>query len=257
MIHDLNHIDCTGNSSIFKRLYYAIVVKRACQFAYKILTVSEFSKKRIVDWAGVSAEKVVNVGNGVSDNFFEACKEYRLGYPYLLCVSNRKPHKNEYRIIRAFAHARIDPLIQLLFTGDSTPEIAELAKALNISSRIKFFGQVPEKDLPGLYRGALSLVFPSLYEGFGLPVIEAMACGTPVLTSSTTSLSEVAGEAALLVDPSSTHEISNGIERIVKEGELRKKLRLKGFQRVKLFDWDVVKNRVQNVLDECIMEMNT
>ncbi|WP_287373940.1 glycosyltransferase family 1 protein [Prosthecochloris sp.] len=257
MIHDLNHIDYVENSSISKRLYYAIVIKRACHFAYKILTVSEFSKKRIIDWAGVPAEKVVNVSNGVSEHFLNPPEEYTSDFQYLLCVSNRKSHKNERRIIQAFAQARIDPLIKLLFTGDSTRELVELAKELKVFSRITFLGQVLEKDLPGLYQGALSLVFPSLYEGFGLPVVEAMACGTPVLTSSTTSLPEVAGDAAILVDPTSVLEISDGIERIVKEDVLRKRLIVKGWQRAKLFDWSRVKSRVQNVLEECMVDMKT
>ena len=246
-LHDLNHIDFPGNSSTFKKLYYSIILKRACKFAYRVLTVSDFSRSRILAWGELAPEKVINVGNGVNSRFSGECRPFDPGYPYMLCVSNRKPHKNEKRIIEALAEAHIDNRIRLLFTGSEDDELVRLADKLNVLPRIEFLGRVSEENLPSYYRGALALVFPSLYEGFGLPVIEAMACGTPVLTSSTTSLPEVAGGAALLVNPLSVPEIACGIKHIVRDEVAREQLRTRGFENVKKYDWKLVAQRINNV----------
>ncbi|WP_280571300.1 glycosyltransferase family 1 protein, partial [Chromohalobacter sp. 296-RDG] len=112
-----------------------------------------------------------------------------------------------------------------------------------------FMGDVDERALPSLYKGARGLLFPSLYEGFGLPVLEAMACGTPVLTSNVTSLPEVAGDAALLVDPARIEEIASGIEQLENDKQLRAELIAKGLERVKGFTWDITARKVQEVLD--------
>ncbi|EBS4609317.1 glycosyltransferase family 1 protein, partial [Salmonella enterica subsp. enterica serovar Altona] len=207
-IHDLNHLDLNDNSSLFKRLFYNFIIKRGCRKAYKIFTVSNFSKERIVAWSGVNPNKIVTVYNGVSSLFNADVKPLNLGYKYLLCVGNRKTHKNEKCVISAFAKADIDPAIKLVFTGNPCNDLEKLIIQHGLSERVKFFGFVSEKDLPSLYKGSLGLVFPSLYEGFGLPVVESMACGIPVLTSLTSSLPEVAGDAAILVDPLSEDAIT-------------------------------------------------
>ncbi|HOO40830.1 MAG TPA: glycosyltransferase family 1 protein, partial [Syntrophales bacterium] len=144
--------------------------------------------------------------------------------------------------------------IRLIFTGNPNEKLMSLARNLDVEKRVEFMGRVPEGDLPGLYRGALALIFPSLYEGFGLPVVEAMACGTPVLTSNTTSLPEVAGDAALLVDPTSVEQIKGGIERLCSDPELRRMLSEKGLQRVKLFKWENVADKVKTVLQKMELE---
>ncbi len=194
------------------------------------------------------AEKVINVGNGVDDAYSPNAEAYSPGYPYLLCVSNRKAHKNEPMLIRAFAQAQIDSNIRLLFTGKATEELDELISSLGLESRVSFYGFVEEEQLPSLYKGALALVFPSLYEGFGLPVIESMACGTPVITSNCTSLPEVAGDAALLVDPSSPASISSAIEKLVSDIDLQESLTQRGLDQAKKFTWDLTAQRVESVL---------
>jgi len=112
-IHDLNHIDRHENSSSLKRIYYKTVLRHLCRNARAILTVSEFSKERVVDWSGVSACKVFNVGNGVSEVFTPAGKKYNPGYEYILCVSNRKGHKNEMGVLRSFAKAKLPSQVHL------------------------------------------------------------------------------------------------------------------------------------------------
>lgn len=249
-VHDLNHIDRPENSSPLKRLYYSLVMRPALRRAFRVLTVSEFSKRRIVEWARVAAERVVVVGNGVDASFSPDGARYAPGYRYLLCVGNRKSHKNELRALEAFAQAEIDRDIRLLFTGEASPELAERVRGLGLAGRVEFSGRVPQADVPALYRGALALVFPSLYEGFGLPVIEAMACGTPVLTSNTTALPETAGDAALLVDPLSVPAIAEGIERLCNDAELAARLRHRGLERAENYNWKDVCRRVRAVINE-------
>jgi len=249
-ILDLNHIDRPENSSFLKRMYYHYVMRRAAHNAFKVLTISEFSRQRIIDWAGIDPFRVVNVGCGVDSQYTPNGTSFAADFPYLLCVSNRKAHKNEPRVIAAFAKANISTDIRLLFTGNISDHMYLLCQQLGVEKRVVFLGRFPEQDLPGLYRGALALLFPSLYEGFGLPVVEAMACGTPVLTSNVTSLPEVAGDAAILVDPISIDEITRAIEKLCNDRELRKVLASKGLIQAAKFSWDDVAARVKVVLDE-------
>lgn len=248
-IHDLNHVDRPENSSWLKKLFYRYIIWGGCQRASLVFTVSEFSKQRIVAWAGISPDKVVNVGNGVDESFHIDVPPWLPGFPYVLCVSNRKLHKNERRLVLAFASAKIDPSIRLVFTGDATAELLALCGDLGIVERVHFAGRVSEAALPQLYRGAICLAFPSLYEGFGLPVIEAMACGTPVITSNTTSLPEVAGGAALLVDPESVTEIQKAIERLAKDQSLRQTLRQSGLEQAQRFSWNETARKAGEALE--------
>jgi glycosyltransferase involved in cell wall biosynthesis len=253
-IHDLNHLDREENSSFFKKAFYNLIIKIGCFKSNRILTVSEYSKNRIIEWSGVPENKVINVGNGVDKTFNIEVKPFNLGYAYLLCVSNRKLHKNEPALIKAFAKSNIDSKIKLLFTGNSTDELVTLINELNLAERIVFQGFVDDNDLPSLYRGALGLLFPSLYEGFGLPILEAMACGIPVLTSNVTSLPEVAGDAALLIDPYSLDDMADGINQLVTDLDLRNLLIERGLTRVNMFTWEKVAERVQQVLEQVANE---
>ncbi len=247
-LHDLNHIDRPENSSPLKRLYYATILKRACHHAISILTVSDFSRERIIEWSGTHPEKVVNVGCGVDPEYHPGVDPYGLPFPYLLCVSNRKPHKNEFRVVEAFARAALTFDTRLVFTGKPTVELANCIERHHVESRVHFVGMVPDAQLPSLYSSSEGLIFVSLYEGFGLPVLEAMACGTPVVTSNTSALPEVAGDAAVLVDPTSVEQIIEAIERIVSDNSLRQRLRDKGLARAATFSWVRTTARVQTLL---------
>lgn len=246
-VHDLNHIDILGNSSHLKRLYYNWVLKRTCRKAKSIITVSEFTKRRIVEWSGRDADDIIVVNNGVSEAFNVNAIPYNNEKPYILMVGNRKPHKNEINGVKAFLHADIDKSIQLLLTGESTEALSEIIIKNNASERIKFVGKVSEETLASLYKGATFLFFPSLYEGFGLPIIESMACGTPVLTSNVTSLPEVAGDAAFYIDPNSLDSMKSGIEVLLHNKKLQNDLTEKGFLRVKNYSWDVAINKINEI----------
>ena len=251
-IHDLTYIKCPEASTPQFRLYFATVMKRACHRAVRILTVSEFTRKQIIDWSGVAPEKVVSVGNGVDPLYEPSGDSYGLPFPYLLSVSSRRPHKNELRIVEAFGQANLDSQTRLVFTGEPTPALSGWIERNRLCSRVEFVGIVPEARMPSLYRGARALVFPSLYEGFGLPIVEAMACGTPVVTSNVTAMPEVAGDAALLVDPRSPEQISRAIEQIENDASLRQELRQKGLMRVFSFSWKTTCAGVRQILSQAM-----
>ena len=252
-IHDLTHIYCPESSRPQIQLYYSTVMKRACRRAARVLTISDFTRNQIIAWSGVSPETVVSVAIGVDLAFRPEGESYELPFPFLLAVSNRKPHKNEFRIVQAFAKANLDSHIHLVFTGKPTSELARWIEAQGVRPRVEFVGMVPEHRLPSLYRRATALIFPSLYEGFGLPIVEAMACGTPVLTSNITAMPETAGDAALFVDQRSVEQIANGMEQIVKDNFLRQRMREQGLARAARFSWSESCSQVRRLLAESMI----
>lgn len=250
-IHDLIHLHVPEELSRLKAAYYRFVVRPAARRAFRVLTVSEYSKTQIVRWAGVKPDQVVVVGNGVDLAFSPDGPAYDPGYPYILYVGNRKPHKNLPRLLEAFAQVAAEqPELHLLLSGAPDDETRHQALRLGIYHRVVFAGHIPEAQLPALYRGAALLTLPSLYEGFGLPPLEAMACGTPVVVSDTTSLPEVVGEAGVLVDPQSVPSIADGLRRALTDSDLRERLRAAGLERARQFSWDRVAERVRRVLAE-------
>jgi glycosyltransferase involved in cell wall biosynthesis len=174
-------------------------------------------------------------------------EKFSPGYPYLLYVGNKRQHKNLKRLIMAFSKADVPDDLKLVFTGEATKELLELADNLEVSNRLEFVGFVEESDLPSLYRGAVALILVSLYEGFGIPIVESMACGTPVITSNVSAMPEVAGGAGYLVDPESIDEICCGIEQVVGSYSLRERLILKGLKRSQDFSWDVSASNIWNI----------
>ena len=252
-VHDLNHVDCEGNSSVLKKLYYRFILKRVCHRARAIFTVSEFSKSRIVEWMGVQEQKVFNVGNGVSEIFSGDVRPHDPGYAYIFCVSNRRPHKNEEGVVQGFAAAALPATVKLVFTGKPTPAIEQVCREVGVQDRVVFAGRLTEEQLAEHYRGALMLLFPSFYEGFGLPIIEAFASGTPVITSNVTSMPEIAADAALLVDPQKPQEIAQAIERLHGDAGLRQTLVVRGYERQKAYTWNAVAQRVEQAMRQVSM----
>ena len=160
--------------------------------------------------------------------------------PYFICVGRRRPHKNTHRIIEAFASFSTHTNHHLVFVGaEDKYDVRYLALAirLGIQQRVHFVGKVSQQALSEYYSSAVGLIFPSLYEGFGLPILEAMICGCPVITSSVASMPEVAGQAALYVDPSDVNSISSAMTFLADSEDVRKNLISKGYDQVKLFSW--------------------
>lgn len=253
-IHDLIHLRFPEETNALKRAYYRFVVRPAAVRAYRVLTVSEFSRREILEWARLPEEKVVVVGNGVGPEFSPQGKRHEPGYPYVFYVGNTKPHKNFHRLLEAFARSELLGEVRLVCTGTPSQRVLGLIQELGLEQHVVFAGTIPDEELPAYYRGALALVFPSLYEGFGLPALEAMACGTPVVTSSVTSLPEVVGDAAVLVDPYDVESIAWGVRRVVEDSSLRKELRRKGLKRAKQFSWDKTAELTWQVLQEAAQE---
>jgi glycosyltransferase involved in cell wall biosynthesis len=175
---------------------------------------------------------------------------------YLLYVGTVQPRKNLERLIDAFALVADRPElagVQLVIAGGRgwlSEGVERRAAERGLAGRVRLSGYLPDADLPALLSGALAFVFPSLYEGFGMPVLEAMACGAPVLTSTTSSLPEVADDAALLVDPSDTAAIAAGIARLAADGGLRADLYARGLARAAAFTWDRCARETLAVLRE-------
>lgn len=249
-IHDLNHLDRKENSSVAKKVFYNTIIKKGCKTSSFIFTVSDFSRNRIIEWSGVDENKVINVGNGVSHEFTPDGEKMDLGYEYFLCVSNRKSHKNEFGVLKAFSDANIDNQIKLVFTGKPNNEIQSFISALDIQERVVFTGFIDSRELPKLYRSAKALIFPSFYEGFGLPVIEAQASGVPVITSNNSSLGEISGGAAFLVEPTEINDIVKAIELVCYSAELVKVNTKNGLINAKKYSWEKTANIVDRYLKQ-------
>ncbi|MEF3108402.1 glycosyltransferase family 1 protein [Raoultella sp. WB_B2P2-3] len=249
-IHDLNHIDIPYNSSFLKRVYYKLILKRACKKALCILTVSEFSKKRICEWSGRSEEDVFVVGNGVSKEFFT--NEATLKKEQILIVGNRKKHKNELNALKAFDNSNIPSSVKLVFTGKISPELDGYINQNGLRDRVSFLGTVSNAKLSELYRESFFLLFPSLYEGFGLPIVESMACGTPTIISNSTSLPEVAGGAAIMVNPDDVEDIKNNIEKLYYDLELQQELVGKGFCNIQRYTWEMTRAKIEQIMSRYI-----
>jgi glycosyltransferase involved in cell wall biosynthesis len=248
-LYDLILLHFPSEANPLMQPYFRYILRPAAKRAAYILTCSEFSKQEIIAWAGIAPEKVVVVGCGVDDSFTPEGDPMELGFPYLIYVGNHRPHKNLLRLLAAFQQAQRLPMdLKLLLSGTPTPDILEEIRRLGLVDRVQFTGFIQDQDLPAYYRGAVALMFPSLYEGFGLPPIEAMACGIPVLTANVTSLPEVVGDAALFVNPYDVAEIAAGIERIVNDGALRSDLITRGFHQAQKYRWSDTIEKTYEVL---------
>lgn len=226
--------------------------RRTAWRARKIITVSEFSAREIRDLYGVPPERIAVIYNGVSEDFrpvhdADAMQQLRerLGLPgggFLLFIGGANPRKN-HRVFLEAAAQRLDRLggRTLVLVGDAMHRFGdyrETARSLGIEKQVLCTGRLSMPDVRLLYSHADLFVFPSLYEGFGMPVLEAMACGAPTITSRTTALPEVGGDAAILVDPENAEELGEAIVRVLEDDGLRRTLTAKGFSRVKDFSWD-------------------
>ena len=229
--------------------------------------MSEQSKRDILKFFDVPPEKIVVTPNAIDDRFSVPPSEehvvntrerYQLSHSYLLYVGNIKPHKNLERLIEAFHLVRQQGRseLELIIIGDEISKLQSLRRAVHkydIHRYVRFLGYVPDKTLAVLYRLASVFVFPSLYEGFGLPPLEAMASGTPVVTSNVSSLPEVVGDAAVLVDPYSAEAIADGIMTVLRSTHLREDLRERGLERVKEYSWARSVQRVREIYGEVLV----
>jgi glycosyltransferase involved in cell wall biosynthesis len=266
-IHDCIHLRFPENLPSRAAWVYAhTMIRIAARKAGRIITVSETSKRDVVHYTGVRPEKVVVIPNGLGARFTTAPDDdaldrvrqrFDLSHPFVLYVGNIKPHKNLERLIEAFALARVggpDDL-RLVVIGDEISKYPGLRQSVHrhrLDKYVRFFGFQPAATLVAFYRLARAFVFPSLYEGFGLPPLEAMANLTPVVTSNLSSMPEVVGDAAVLVDPYDSQSIADGIRRVVTDEGLRQQLIARGRLRVQQFSWRKAAARTLDVYREAI-----
>ena len=264
-IHDCIHLmfpEYLPNRAAYA--YAQASIWAATHKASRILTVSESSKRDILRFFDVPADRITVIYNAIDDRFREQPPEsevvrvrerYQLHGSFVLYAGNVKPHKNLERLIEAFDLVRQSGLddLKLVVIGDQVSKYAELRRAVhrhNLHKYVRFLGYMPDETLAILYRLTSVFVFPSLYEGFGLPPLEAMASGAPVVTSNVSSLPEVAGDAAMLVDPYEPKSIADGIRRVLTEPELRDELRARGLRRAAEFSWEQSTRRVRQIYGE-------
>lgn len=245
-VHDLIHLDIAAERSSVKEQYYENIVKPVVINSPAVITVSEYSKKKVVEWSGVAEEKIFVTGNAASSEFTTEGSTRNLPYEYILYVGNTKPHKNIDMLYRLLTD--VSQELHLVIIGQQTNELAELAHQLGVSNRVHSLTQLAEAELAQYYRGARLFIMPSVYEGFGIPVLEAMACGTPVLTSNTTSLPEVAGAAALYFNPYNYDELVEKTRYLLGSSSILHDMTTKGLQQAKQFSWEKNAEIIQEVL---------
>ena len=234
--------------------------KYSVRQAKRIFTISESSKNDIINQYHISPEKVVVTYPGIkilkrknkNENMEELKKKFNISRNYVLFVGTLQPRKNVARLIDAFAKLRNEDLDLVLVgkKGWLYEEILEAPKKFNVADKVKFLDFVSDEDLPGLYQNALVYVLPSLYEGFGLPVLEAMKYGCPVITSNISSLPEAGGDAAVYVDPTDSNDIAKKIEEVISNESLRESMIEKGYMQIKKFDWKKTAGQTLEVLEE-------
>ncbi len=250
-IHDLAYKSCPHTVSVKTRLWLELSVKKSCRRADRIVTVSEFSKKEIIRYLHIPKEKIAVVPNAADPVRYHPCtkeqvcavkKSFGIRGKYFLYLGTVEPRKNLERLIRAYemlcGQVKNAPLLVIAGKkGWLCRGIYQKAKRLRRQGKIVFAGYVRQEDVPALMSGAQAFVFPSLYEGFGMPVLEAMACGTPVITSNTASLPEVVSDAGITVDPYCEKQIFQAMLRICREKGFRESLVQKGIARAKAYTW--------------------
>jgi glycosyltransferase involved in cell wall biosynthesis len=248
-IHDLGAEFLAQHHQFPHKLYLNWSTKYVAKHATHIIAVSDATKKDLVKQFKVSPKRITVVHEAVNSDIYyprkkaeveNVKKEFGLKKPYLLFVGTIQPRKNLIKLIEAFSKLK-NKNLDLVISGKPGwlfEEIYAAPKKFGVENQVKFLGYVPEEKIPALYSGAEIFVYPSLYEGFGLPILEAMACGCPVLTSNTTSMPEVSGGNALLVNPKKTEEITFGIKQLLKNPIKRQVMAQKGLEWVKNFSWE-------------------
>lgn len=240
------------------RLVVTAAYYRLRRQADRVIAPSEATKADIVRCLQINPQRIAVIPWGCDERFhpggdpehFDAVQQrYRLPSQYLLFVGTLEPRKNLTTLLHAYAMLRSDGCgqdLKLVVAGRAGwlyADIFDTVKTLALDEQVIFTGFVADEDLPDIYRGAQLLVFPSLYEGFGLPILEAMASGVPVLTSASASMPEVAGDAAILIDPHDPEAIAAGMARVLAEDRLRQAMIQKGLARARCFTWESVARR--------------
>lgn len=261
-VHDMAYKVYPETVKFRTRKLLEVSLEKTCKRADKIVAVSEFTKCEIMRFFDVEEQKIEVITSGVDRDLFhcgyrideiqQAKAKYGINGDYFLYMGTIEPRKNLERLIRAYGELVIERehVPQLILAGKdgwNNDAIYAAVDELNLQNRAKFIGYVETEDSPKLLCGALAFVFPSLYEGFGLPPLEAMACGCPVITSNAASLPEVVGEAGILVDPKNVGQIKDAMRQMMDSQEVRKTYRKLGLEQEKKFDWSVTARQLEKL----------
>ena len=270
-VHDLlEHMYGSRNASSLRRNLHFHLTRRVLRRAARVIAVSQFTRNEIEKLLNIADERIEVVYNAIDERFLrghatEADREliaqrYQVNYPFILYAGAIRPHKNLVRIIEAFSALKSElekerqfPDLKLIIIGDdlsSHPRLRRTVVRSGVQNDVRFLGFVPIEVLRIFYDVAKIFVFPSLYEGFGLPPLEAMAHGTPVVTSNTSSLPEVAGNAALLVNPENVFEIQRGLQRALLDPVLRAQMKQRGYEQAQRFSWTTSVSRILEIYRE-------
>jgi glycosyltransferase involved in cell wall biosynthesis len=258
-IHDLNHLVLPQFYTPFHQVYYRVFVKSCIERSTYILTVSQFSKQEIVRTLALDPNKVFVTYNGVSElykpirdsEFLAYVREiYELPDEFILCVSNNKPHKNVHQLVRAYCQSNLE--IPLVLATPVDTALLRLAEAFNKKHLIYFSKFIAEEHLPAVYSMTKLFVYPSTYEGFGLPPLEAMSCGAPVVVARSSSLPEVVGEYALFADPYDHLDIARALERGIGDEGFQSKSKDGILEHRKKFSWDTMTDQTLLLYNNCL-----
>ena len=250
-VHDINFHHRPGDFPLSSRIYYRRLFPLFTQKADRIVTVSEFSKKDIISSYGINADKIDVVFNGanevyspLSGEMIEQVRQSLTGWiPYFVFIGSMHPRKNIHRLFMAFDQFRknFSPSFKLVIIGEKmfmTGEIEKAFRKMTFSGDVIFGGRLPPEKLHHVLGASSGLSYVPLYEGFGIPMLEAMHCDIPILASNVTALPEIAGDAAIYADPMSVESIADGMRSLAVDTELRKRLIAKGRARRSVFSWD-------------------
>jgi glycosyltransferase involved in cell wall biosynthesis len=253
-VHDLAFIRFPQTFRAYNRTYLDFATRLTVRRAARILTVSEHTRREVIGLLGVPPERVVVTPNAARAHFRPPAPaavsrlraRHNLPEQFVLYVGTLEPRKNLTTLLEAFVEVARQSDAPLLIGGGKGwlyTSIFERLEALGLRDRVRFVGYIEEDELPLWYAAATAFVFPSIYEGFGMPPLEAMACGTPVVTSNTSSLPEVVGDAGIMVDPYDASALATALIQVLRDAELRAELRVRGLQRAAQFTWSVTAER--------------
>ncbi len=257
-IHDLNHMVLPQFYTFFHQIYYQLVVRRSIKKSRFIITVSKFSKKEIVRTLGLDPDKIFVTYNGVSEDYKPIYDRQYLDYVrdiyglperFLLCVSNNKPHKNVHQLVRAFCYSSVE--IPLVLACPTDANLIKIAENYGKKHLLYFSKFIEEEHLPAVYSLTDLFVYPSTYEGFGLPPLEALACGAPVVVARSSSLPEVVGDNAIFANPFDYKAIAEALEQGVYDGIARETLKRKGLKHAQKYSWDQMIDKTISVYELC------
>lgn len=253
--HDISYIRHPESYSRMFRYAYRILTPLLLKRVISLITVSEFSREEISKYFGFSKEKMIIIPNAVDGRFRVAVND-ATAVPYLLAVSSPAAHKNFQRMIMAFLSLHDSDQIQLRIVGDASSNLSsqDLQGLVLNDKRIIFLGRMSDADLVKQYQGATAFIIPSLYEGFGIPPLEAQACDCPVLASDAAAMPEVLHRSALYFDPLSVSDIASAMDLILNEPALRQILKKLGRSNVDRFSWKKSANLISQHIDALLME---